>query len=118
MGQTLKGAVVGLVCTLIFYFVPAVNAIAPLLGGLLGGYVADGGFGGGLKSGLLMTVLMVFPGFILAGALGAVLYEVPVLGGFVAASTIVITLLIVAHTAVVGIIGSIIGALVSEKKLV
>lgn len=118
MGEILKGALIGLVCTFVFYFVPAVNAIAPFLGGLLGGYAADGGFGGGLKSGVLMTVLMVIPGFFLAGFLGAVLSEIPVLGGIAAVSAVLITLIVVAHTALMGIIGSVIGALVAEKKLI
>ncbi|AKB26100.1 hypothetical protein MSMTP_2631 [Methanosarcina sp. MTP4] len=118
MGESIKGALVGLVCTTIFYFIPGVNVIAPFLGGLLGGYVADGGFGGGLKSGVLMTVFMVIPGFLLAGFLGAVLSDIPVLGGFVAVSGVIITLILVAHTAIIGIIGSAIGAILAERKLV
>ena len=117
MGEVFKGAGVGLICTIIFYFIPAVNAFAPFLGGLLGGYVADGGVEGGLKSGVLMTLLMVIPGFLLAGILAAALVEIPVLGGLVAASALIITLAIVAHTAVLGIIGSIIGALLVEKRM-
>ncbi|MHC1755483.1 MAG: DUF5518 domain-containing protein [Methanosarcina sp.] len=107
-----------MICTLIFYFVPAVNAIAPLLGGLLAGYYADGGFGGGLKSGVLMTIFMIIPGFLLGGILGTVLSEAPVLGGFVAASAFIITIVIVAHTAITGIIGSIVGALLAGRKVI
>lgn len=117
MGKILSGALIGMVCTIIFYFIPAVNVIAPLLGGLLAGYYANGGFEGGLKSGVLMTIFMIIPGFLLGGILGALLRDAPVLGGFVAASTFVITLAIVAHTAVIGIIGSIIGAILAEKRI-
>lgn len=118
MSETLKGAGVGLVCTVLFYFIPAVNSVAPFLGGMLGGYVADGGFEGGLKSGVLMALMMVVPGFLLAGILGALLGEIPVLGGLVTASAVLITLIIVAHTAVLGTIGTIIGALLVERRRV
>ncbi|HIH75541.1 MAG TPA: DUF5518 domain-containing protein [Methanosarcina sp.] len=118
MGRTITGALIGMVCTFIFYFIPGINAIAPLLGGLLAGYYADGGFDGGLKSGVLMTVFMIIPGFLLGGVLGAVLREAPVLGGFVAASAFIITIVIVAHTAITGIIGSVVGALLAGRKVV
>jgi ABC-type dipeptide/oligopeptide/nickel transport system permease subunit len=116
MVKVLTGALIGTICTFVFYFIPFVNSIAPLLGGLLGGYYADGGFGGGLKSGVLMTVFMIIPGFLLAGILGAILRDAPVLGSFIVASTFIITMVIVAHTAVIGIIGSIIGAVLAEKR--
>jgi hypothetical protein len=109
MARAIAGALIGVVCTLIFYFIPGVNVIAPLLGGLLAGYYADGGFGGGLETGVLMTIFMIIPGILLGGILGSILSGVPVIGGFVAASTFVITLVIVAHSAVVGIIGSVLG---------
>lgn len=117
MGRTITGAFIGMVCTFVFYFIPVVNAVAPLLGGLLAGYYADGGFEGGLKSGVLMTVLMIIPGFLLGGILGTVLRNAPVLGGFIAASAFIITIVIVAHTAITGIIGSVIGALLAERKM-
>jgi hypothetical protein len=60
---------------------------------------------------------MIVPGIVLGGFLGSILRDAPVLGGFVAASTFVITLVIVAHTAVIGIIGSIIGAVLAEKRV-
>jgi len=46
------------------------------------------------------------------------LISVPVIGRFVAASTFVITLVIVAHTAVIGIIGSVPGAILEENKVI
>lgn len=118
MGRTITGALIGVVFTFIFYLIPAVNAAAPLLGGLLAGYYTDGGFEGGLKSGVLMTVFMIIPGFLLAGILGAVLRDTPVLGGFVAASAFIITIIVVVHTAIIGIIGSVAGALLAGRKVV
>ena len=117
MARVLVGALIGMVCTFIFYFIPGVNVIAPLLGGLLGGYYADGGFGGGLESGVLMTVFMIIPGFLFGEILGSILRSAPVLGGFVAASVFIITMVIVAHTAVIGIIGSVIGAILAENRV-
>src|SRR5665647_1385231 len=104
MARFLAGALIGVICTVIFYFIPVVNAIAPLLGGL--------------KTGVLMTIFMVIPGILLGGILGSMLISVPVIGGFVAASTFVITLVIVAHTAVIGIIGSVPGAILEENKVI
>ena len=118
MGRAISGALIGMVCTLIFYFIPVVNSVAPFLGGLLAGYYADGGFGGGFQSGFLMTVFMIIPGFLLGGVLFTVLRDAPVLGGFVAASTFIITMVIVAHTAITGIIGSVVGALLAGRKVV
>lgn len=118
MTRAIAGALIGMVCTFIFYFIPGINVIAPLLGGLLAGYYADGGFRGGLLTGVLMTIFMILPGILLGGVLGSILREAPVLGGFVAASTFVITLIIVAHTAVIGIIGSVLGAILEEYRAV
>lgn len=84
----------------------------------LGGYYADGGSAGGIKTGVFMTVFMIIPGFLLGGILGSILRDVPVLGGFVVASAFIITMVIVAHTAVIGIIGSIIGAALAEKEAI
>jgi Family of unknown function (DUF5518) len=117
MAKVIAGALIGMVCTFIFYFIPIVNSIAPLLGGLLGGYYSDGSFREGLETGVLMTVFMIIPGIFLGGILGTILRDAPVIGGFVAASTFVITLIIVAHSAAVGIIGSVLGAILAENKV-
>lgn len=115
IARVLAGALIGTVCTLVFYFIPFINSIAPLVGGLLGGYYAGGGIGEGLKTGVLMTIFMIIPGFLFGGILGALLRNTPVLGGFVVASTFIITLVIVAHTAIMGIIGSVIGAYIEDN---
>ena len=118
MARTIAGALIGMVCTIIFYFIPGVNVIAPLLAGLLAGYYADGGFRGGLQTGVLMTIFMIIPGILLGGIIGSILRGAPVLGGFIAASTFIITLVIVAHSAVVGIIGSVLGAVLEENRTI
>jgi hypothetical protein len=118
MTRAIAGALIGMICTLIFYFIPGVNVLAPLLGGLLAGYYADGGFRGGLLTGILMTIFMIIPGILLGGILGSILRSAPVLGGFIVASTFVLTLVIVAHSAVIGIIGSVLGAILEEKRAI
>jgi len=62
-----------------------------------------------------MTIFMIIPGFLLGGVLGALLRNTPVIGGFVIASTFIITLVVVAHTAILGIIGSVIGAYIEDN---
>lgn len=118
MTRAIAGALIGMVCTFILYFIPGVNVIAPLLGGLLAGYYADGGFRGGLLTGVLMTIFMMIPGILLGGVLVSILRNAPVLGGFIAASTFLITLVIVAHSAVIGIIGSVLGAILEENRAI
>jgi len=62
-----------------------------------------------------MTIFMIIPGFLFGGVLGALLRNTPVIGGFVIASTFIITLVVVAHTAIMGIIGSVIGAYIEDN---
>jgi hypothetical protein len=54
----------------------------------------------------------------LGGILGSMLIGVPIIGVLVAASTFIITLIIVFHTALVGIMGSVLGAILEEKKVI
>ena len=116
MARVLSGALIGVACTVIFYFIPAINTIAPLLGGLLAGYYAEGDFEGGLKTGVLMTIFMVIPGILLGGMLGSMFIYAPFIGTFIAASTFILTLIIITHTAIIGIIGSVFGAILAEKR--
>lgn len=79
-------------CDLYYYFLfhSGCKCNSPSAGRLFSWLFADGGFGGGLKTGVLMTIFMVIPGILLGGILGSLLIGVPVIGGFVAASTFVI----------------------------
>ncbi|ADI75060.1 conserved hypothetical protein [Methanohalobium evestigatum Z-7303] len=113
MGDELKGAVIGLVSTIILYLLPFIDILAPLIGGIIGGYAGAKDAWGGFKVGILMTVLMIIPGVILATLLGSILSFVPLLGAFFAGSTILLTILLVAHTAILGIFGAIVGGLLS-----
>jgi hypothetical protein len=114
----IKGAIVGLISTIILYFIPVVNAFAPLLGGAIGGYTTAEGVGGGFKVGVLMAIFIVIPGFVLAGIIGSLLSGVPYLGEIAFCSGLVITVILVAHTAIFGIIGAMIGGFIAGKKAI
>lgn len=112
----IKGAIVGLVCTVILYMVPLINALSPFFGGFIGGFVAKEGAFGGFKVGILMSVLAAIPGFMLSGALAVMLADIPVLGAILAGSGIFITLVIVFYTAIFGIIGAVVGGAVADNR--
>ncbi|WP_135612581.1 DUF5518 domain-containing protein [Methanococcoides sp. AM1] len=112
----IKGAIIGLGCTLILYIVPLVNALSPFFGGFLGGYVASEGAFGGLKVGILMSLLAAIPGFLLSGALALLLKDIPVMGAILAGSSLFITLVIVIYTAIFGIIGGVVGGVVADSN--
>lgn len=114
MGEEFKGSIIGLVCTIILYLLPFIDVLAPLIGGFIGGYAGAKGAWDGLKVGIMMTVLMVIPGVILAVFLGSIFSFVPLLGAFFAGSTVILTILLVAHTAVLGILGAIAGGLLAD----
>lgn len=113
MSEEFKGAVIGLVCTIILYLLPFIDILAPLIGGFIGGYVGAKGAWDGLKVGILMTILMIIPGVILAVFLGSIFSFIPLLGAFFAGSTIILTIILVAHTAILGILGAIAGGLLA-----
>ncbi|MGM0770857.1 MAG: DUF5518 domain-containing protein [Halobacteriota archaeon] len=112
----IKGAIVGLVCTVILYMVPLINALSPFFGGFIGGFVAKEGAFGGFKGGVLMSLLAAIPGFMLSGALAVMLADIPVLGAILAGSGIFITLVIVIYTAIFGIIGAVVGGSVVDNS--
>ncbi|SES90758.1 hypothetical protein SAMN04488587_1504 [Methanococcoides vulcani] len=112
----IKGAIIGLVCTVVLYMVPLINALSPFFGGFLGGYVASEGAFGGFKVGVLMSLLAAIPGFMLSGALALLLADVPVLGAILAGSGIFITFVIVIYTAIFGIIGGVVGGAVADNN--
>ena len=116
MEDEIKGAIIGVISTIILYFIPVLNGIAPLLGGGIGGYSVGKGVSSGIKVGIIMALIMVLPGFFLAGILGSIFNDIPLLGEAVAGASIIITIVIVFHTAILGTIGAIIGGLVGGNK--
>lgn len=112
-GKTLKNAAIGVVVTTVAYFIPVVNAIAPIFGGGVAGYLQKQGIGGGMKAGAAKGLLTVLPAVPIAVIGGAVLADVPVIGGFLAGGTLIIALLIVVHSTIVGVVGGFFGGLLS-----
>ena len=120
MGPLLKGALAGLLVTIVCYLFPVLNLLAPLLGGLAGGWIAKRGFEGGLLVGALMAVGMLLPGLIIAVVLGALLDSI-VSGAFewvgeIAGSLVLgLWVVLVSHTAALGIAGAANGGLAAGR---
>ncbi|MCM1986085.1 MULTISPECIES: DUF5518 domain-containing protein [Methanococcoides] len=112
----IKGAIIGSICTLVLYMVPVLNALSPFFGCAIGGYVAKEGGIGGVKVGLLMTLLFAVPGFLISGVFVALMSEIPVIGAILAGSGIVITIAIMIYTAIFGIIGGVVGGAVADDR--
>jgi hypothetical protein len=114
----MKATLIGLLVTIVLYFVPVVDLIAPLIGGAVAGYLLDRGIGGGLVAGALLAVLMLIPGLGIAVALGLILgaLGVPVLGGIAGAAWFIVYLLIIGHTLVLGLMGSAIGGAIADYR--
>lgn len=111
--KTLKNAIIGVVITTVFYFIPILNIIAPLLGAGVGGYLQKEGPVPGAKVGGVMGIIMLVPAFFLAGILSWMFSFLGDAGAFLAGSTILITLLITAWSIVVGGVGGAIGGAVA-----
>lgn len=114
----LKATLIGLLVTVILYFVPLVDLFAPLIGGAVAGYLLDRGVGGGLQAGALLAVLMLIPGLGIAVVLGLILgaLGVPLLGGIAGAAWFIVYILIIGHTLVLGLIGSAIGGALANNR--
>ncbi|ABE51106.1 DUF5518 domain-containing protein [Methanococcoides burtonii] len=108
----IKGALIRSICTLVLYMVPVLNALSPFFGG----YVAKEGSIGGVKVGLLMTLLFAVPGVLLSGVFVALMSEIPVIGTILAGSGIIITIGIIIYTAIFGIIGGVVGGVVADDR--
>lgn len=72
-----SSAILGAVVSVVAGFLPFVSFIAPLLGGIVAGYVYRGGLRDGAGAGALMGVFLAFLGVILQ-VLGPVLPAFPV----------------------------------------
>lgn len=113
----LKGSLVGSLVTIVCYLVPVLNLFAPFVGGLAGGYVAKRGLEGGLLVGVLMAVGMLLPGLILAVVLGTLLESLAVgIGEIAGGAVIVLWIILVAHTAALGIVGAAVGGLAAGRE--
>jgi hypothetical protein len=114
----LKGTLVGLATTIILYLIPGVNLVGPLIGGAIGGYLVNQGSWGGVRSGVLLVLFMLIPwmavdilGGWITGSIG-----VPFLGGDAGAATVILHLVLIAHTAVLGVFGGVIGGTLAKLR--
>ena len=112
-GDTLLNAVIGAIATTVFYFVPVVQAIAPIAGGIVAGYLQSEGVGGGAKVGALQGFIMFIPGLAIGTVAAGLLAGIPVVGGLLAGSLFLIVLAIVLHSVVIGLVGGLIGGALS-----
>jgi hypothetical protein len=112
-GDTLQNAVIGAIATTVFYFIPVVQAVAPIAGGVVAGYLQGEGAGGGMKVGALKGLIMFIPGIAIGTVAAGLLAGIPVIGGLLAGSLIVIVIVIVIHSVVLGLVGGLIGGILS-----
>jgi len=114
-GRTLPNAAVGAIATTVLYFVPVIQAIAPIAGGSVAGYLQEQGPGGGMKAGgvkgLIMTLPAIFIGIIAAGVLAGV----PIIGEILTGSIIIIVAIIVAHSVALGLVGGLFGGMIADE---
>ena len=113
----LKGTLVGLAATLILYLIPGVNLVSPLIGGAIGGYLVHQGILGGVRSGALLALFMIIPGMALeiVGGLIRGSDGVPFLGGIGGPTSVILHLVLIAHTAVLGVFGGVMGGAVAKN---
>lgn len=112
-GDTLQNAAVGAIATTVFYFIPVIQAIAPIAGGSVAGYLQGEGAGGGMKVGGVKGLVMVIPAILLGIIAGGMLAGIPIIGELLAGSVAIIAIIIVAHSVALGVIGGLFGGIVS-----
>ncbi len=115
MKAELQGSIMGVIATILLYFAPFINIISPIIGGAIGGYIVSNRIDGGIKVGALMTVIMIIPGFLISGILGIALHDTPLFGAALGSCGIILTIILIAQTALLGTIGAIIGSLVGSN---
>jgi hypothetical protein len=108
-GETLKNAGIGVIVSSLLYFVPGINTIGPIFGGLIAGYLQQDGVTGGLKVGGAKGGLMIIPAIPISIVAGALLADIPVIGGLLAGSAVVVAIVIVGHSILLGLGGGLIG---------
>ena len=113
----LKGTLVGLATTIILYLIPGVNLVSPLIGGAIGGYLVHQGIWGGVRSGALLALLMLIPGMALEilGSLIQGSISVPFLGGIAGTAEVILYVVLIAHTAVLGVFGGVVGGAMAKN---
>jgi hypothetical protein len=114
----LKGTLVGLAATILLYLIPGVNLVSPLIGGAIGGYLVNLGLWGGVRSGALLALFILIPGMaleILAGLIRGQI-EVPFFRWDGGSASLILHLVLIAHTAVLGVFGGVMGGALAKTS--
>lgn len=98
--------------TLVCFFIPVINPIAPLVGGFVGAYWQKVSVAGGILTGVFMGLLMILPGLLISGIL---IRAVPKVGIIMGGGLLFVTLVLALFTALLGMVGRGIGDFVSKK---
>lgn len=107
--ELLGSAVIGAVVTMVVYFIPLVNAIAPSVGGFVAGYRYERGIIGGMQASSLHAVILALPTALIALIAGGALSQVPIIGNLLAGSAIVVAVAVIVHALITGFVPGIIG---------
>jgi hypothetical protein len=85
---------------------------------MIGGFVANRGVWGGMRIGVLLVGLMLIPQIVFAILeglkIGAIL--APLLGEITGGATIVLYVVLIAHTVTLGLVGGCIGGVLAELQ--
>lgn len=112
-GDTLINGTVGAIISTVLYFVPVVQAIAPIGGGLVAGYMQKGGAGGGIKAGGAKGFIMVLPAIGIGTVAANMVSGIPLIGDLLTGSLAILVIIIVIHSLFFGMTGGLIGGAIA-----
>lgn len=111
----IKGVLAGVVVTKILYLIPGVNLFGPILGGATTAFIINRGPWGGLKSGFIKGIAMTLPAIILAVFFAPMLAEIPLIGGLLAGSVVIVVAIVVLHSVTLGMAGGFVSGFIAQK---
>ena len=112
-GETIQNAIVGAIASTVFYFIPIIQIIAPVVGGSVAGYLQKQGAGGGIKAGGIKGIVMTLPAILIGVIAGGILAGIPLIGELLTGSIAILVVIIVGHSVVLGVIGGLLGGVIS-----
>lgn len=118
-GKTLLNILIGAVVTLVVSVVPAVQALAPAVGGGVAGYLQNRGIGGGMKVGVGVTLVFMAPAAVLIVVFSSFIAAVvPMVGAGMLTGTVLFVALLVVFfwTLVLAIVGGAVGGAVAGSS--
>jgi len=118
-GKTLINILIGVVVTLVVSAIPAVQAIAPAVGGGVAGYLQKRGVGGGIKVGVGVAFVFMIPAVLLVVVFSSLIAAfVPFVGAGMLAGTFLFVILLILFfwTLILAVIGGMIGGAVADES--